>query len=79
MSLRTTVHEMRNHLAVAVANVEAFIDGKLEPSPSRLRNVLQVLNEIDVLIDELSGVSGALPAESESSAIDSTEPNSPAR
>jgi signal transduction histidine kinase len=41
---------MRNQLAIAVANLEAFIDGKLEPSKPRLRAVLQALAELDELI-----------------------------
>jgi hypothetical protein len=51
--VRTIVHEMRNHLAVAVANIEAFCDGKLEPTPARLRGVLQELGQLDGLIDEI--------------------------
>ncbi len=48
------MHEIRNHLAVATANVEAFRDGMLEPSPQRLSAVLQALGEVDVLLRELS-------------------------
>jgi len=44
---------MRNHLAVAVANIEAFIDGKFEPTRARLTAVLQALNELDVLMNDL--------------------------
>jgi two-component system sensor histidine kinase BaeS len=51
--VRTIIHEMRNQLAVAVANVEAFIDGKLQATPERLQGVLQVLSVLDDLIDEL--------------------------
>ena len=51
--MKTIVHEMRNQLAVAVANIEAFIDGKLEPSPRRLRAVLQALSELDVLLNDV--------------------------
>lgn len=47
------VHEMRNHLAIAVANIEAFIDGKLEPTPGRLAAVLQALQELDVLMNDI--------------------------
>lgn len=53
----STVHEIRNQLAVAVANIEAFIDGKLKATPDRLNAVLQALLEVDVLVDELRGVS----------------------
>jgi signal transduction histidine kinase len=57
--MRSTIHEMRNQLAVAVANIEAFIDGKFKPTPDRLNCVLQALLEVDVLIDGLrsSGIS----------------------
>jgi signal transduction histidine kinase len=44
---------MRNHLAIAVANIEAFIDGKLEPTPGRLAAVLQALQELDVLMNDI--------------------------
>ena len=59
--MRAVIHEMRNHLAVAVANVEAFIDGRIEPTQARLGAVLQALEEIDRLIGDLKA------AESESS------------
>ncbi len=54
---RLKLHELRNWLAVAVANVEAFADGKLEPTPERLAAVLEALNAIDLLIGELRPVS----------------------
>jgi two-component system, OmpR family, sensor histidine kinase BaeS len=47
------VHDLRNRLAVARANIEAFIDRKLAPTPQRLSAVLQSLNQIDALIDEI--------------------------
>jgi signal transduction histidine kinase len=59
---------MRNHLAIAVANIEAFIDGKLEPTPGRLAAVLQALQELDVLMNEIG--SGDVPARSEPRPID---------
>jgi hypothetical protein len=52
--VRRVVHEIRNHLAIAIANVEAFRDGMLEPSPQRLAAVLQALGEVDVLLRELT-------------------------
>lgn len=55
--MRTVIHEMRNQLAVAVANIEAFIDGKFEPSHERLTAVLQALNELDVLMNDLRSTS----------------------
>ncbi|HMD01590.1 MAG TPA: HAMP domain-containing sensor histidine kinase [Candidatus Baltobacteraceae bacterium] len=51
--MRTVVHEMRNHLAVAVANIEAIMDGRLPPTQARLSAILQALNELDVLIGDL--------------------------
>jgi len=51
--MRSTVHEMRNQLTVAVANIEAFIDGKLVPTRDRLAAVLQALNKLDTLMDDL--------------------------
>ncbi len=52
--MRRVLHEIRNHLAVATANVEAFRDGVIEPTPQRLAAVLQALREVDVLLRELS-------------------------
>jgi len=52
--LRRVIHEIRNHLAVAIANVEAFRDGVLEPSPQRLSSVLQALREVENLLGELT-------------------------
>jgi signal transduction histidine kinase len=51
--MRSVIHEIKNHLAVAVANVEAFRDGVFEPSPARLEAVLQALAEADVLLGQL--------------------------
>jgi signal transduction histidine kinase len=47
------VHEMRNQLAVARANLEAFLDGKLSPNAERLEAVLQTLRELEELIKDL--------------------------
>jgi two-component system sensor histidine kinase BaeS len=52
--VRRVIHEIRNHLAVAIANVEAFRDGVLEPSPKRLSSVLQALGEVENLLGELT-------------------------
>lgn len=46
------IHDMRNRLTVARANVEAFIDGKLPPTQERLRSVLQSLNQVDELLKD---------------------------
>ena len=48
--MRGVIHEIRNHLAVAIANVEGFRDGIIEPTPARLDAVLQALGEIEVLL-----------------------------
>lgn len=61
--MRRVVHEIRNHLAVAIANIEAFRDGVLEPSPKRLAAVLQALGEVEVLLSELTPGSPALATE----------------
>jgi hypothetical protein len=47
------VHEIRNQLAVAVANVEAFRDGILEPTPARLTVVLDALEQVEALLREI--------------------------
>jgi hypothetical protein len=60
--MQSTIHEMRNQLAVAVGNVEAFIDGKFQATPDRLQAVLQALHEVDVLIDDLRPADGQGPA-----------------
>jgi hypothetical protein len=51
---------------VAIANVEAFRDGMLEPTPARLEALLQALAEVEVLLGELPRppISPATPAES---------------
>jgi signal transduction histidine kinase len=47
------VHEMRNQLTVARANLEAFIDGKLAPTAERLEGVVQTLAHLEGLIKNL--------------------------
>ena len=49
----SVLHEIRNHLAVAVANVEAFRDGVLEPTPDRLDQVLEALGAVERLLREV--------------------------
>ncbi len=51
--MSSLVHEIRNQLAVAVANVEAFRDGVLEPTPARLTAVLNALHQVDILLREI--------------------------
>lgn len=59
--MQSTIHEIRNQLAVAVANIEAFIDGKFKVTPDRLNSVLQALMEVDVLINDLRPAVLAIP------------------
>jgi signal transduction histidine kinase len=47
------IHEMRNQLAIAKANLEAFIDGKLAPTAERLENVVQTLAHLEELVKDL--------------------------
>jgi hypothetical protein len=42
-SVSSIIHDIRNQLAIAAANVEAFHDGILVPTPERLRAVLDAL------------------------------------
>lgn len=56
---RELIHEMRNQLAVAQANLEAFIDGKLPPTPERLQSIVQALRQVDALIDDLPDERGS--------------------
>ncbi len=48
-----TLHDMRNDLAVAVASLEAFIDGKLEPNHANFQEVLDSLGDLDSMLGEL--------------------------
>jgi hypothetical protein len=48
--MRRIIHDVRNQLAIAIANVEGFRDGIVEPTPARLNAVLQALGEIEVLL-----------------------------
>jgi two-component system sensor histidine kinase BaeS len=56
------VHEIRNQLAVAIANIEAFRDGVLYPSPERLTSVLHALADATALLAEMPIDPGAAPA-----------------
>lgn len=47
------IHDIRNRLTVARANIEAFIDGKLRPTQERLKVVLQSLDQLSGLIDDI--------------------------
>ena len=50
---RPIVHDIRNHLAIAIANIEAIADGKLEATPKRLTAILDALRTIDSLVGGL--------------------------
>jgi signal transduction histidine kinase len=47
------IHEMRNELAVAKANLEGLVDGKLAPTRERLLGIIQTLNQLDGLVEDL--------------------------
>jgi signal transduction histidine kinase len=51
--MNSVIHEIRNHLAVAVASVEGFRDGVLAPTPERLNAVLHALAEAEALLGEI--------------------------
>jgi two-component system sensor histidine kinase BaeS len=55
------IHDIRNRLAVARANIEAFIDGKLKASPERLKVVLQALDQLGALLNDIKAASTLLP------------------
>jgi hypothetical protein len=48
--MRQVLHDVRNQLAIAIANVEGFRDGIIEPTPARFDAVLQALGEIELLL-----------------------------
>ena len=58
--LSELIHEMRNQLSVAKANLEAFIDGKLPPTAQRLESVVQTLHHLEELIKDLRAMHPAL-------------------
>ena len=53
------IHDIRNRLAVARANIEAVIDGKLEATPARLNIVLQSLDQLAALLNDLKAAPAA--------------------
>jgi hypothetical protein len=53
------LHDMRNELAVAIASMQAFIDGKLEPSPQNFQDVLEALEELNRMLSELRPRTGS--------------------
>ena len=52
--MRPIVHDIRNHLAIAVAYIEAIADGKLEATPKRLEAILEALRTVDALVSGLN-------------------------
>lgn len=50
---RSLLHDIRNDLAVAIASVQAFIDGKLDTSRENLQEVLETLEDLDRLTTDL--------------------------
>lgn len=50
---RSLLHDIRNELAVAVASVQAFIDGKLPSTAENLAAVLEALEECDALVGQV--------------------------
>jgi two-component system, OmpR family, sensor histidine kinase BaeS len=56
LALDELIHDMRNELAVAKANLEGLADGKLEPTHARFVSILQALDHLQSLIAELHSV-----------------------
>jgi signal transduction histidine kinase len=54
LPLRELIHEMRNELAVARANLEGLVDGKLAPTRDRLLGIIQALAQLDALVDDVN-------------------------
>jgi hypothetical protein len=46
-------HEIANLLSIALANVEAMVDGALGTTPERLENVCQALRDAREHLDKL--------------------------
>ena len=55
--MRRTLHDIRNQLAVAVANVEAMRDEVIAPSRERFETVLAALAQVDGLLRQLNALS----------------------
>jgi len=53
------IHDVRNRLAVARANIEAIIDGKLKATPDRLKVVLQALDQVAAMLNDLKSAPAA--------------------
>lgn len=50
---RDCIHELGNAIAIARANVEAMIDGVMDVTPDRLRNVAGALRSASEHLEEL--------------------------
>jgi PAS domain S-box-containing protein len=50
MLMDRTLHDMRNDLAVAIGTIHALIDGKLDPTPGRLADILASLESLDAAL-----------------------------
>jgi hypothetical protein len=53
LNLRRHKHEIGNLLSIALANVEAMVDGALGATPERLENVCQALRDAREHLDKL--------------------------
>ncbi len=53
LPLREIVHEMRNELAIARANLEGLVDGKLAPTRERLLGIVQALSQLEALVNDV--------------------------
>lgn len=71
--LSELIHDMRNRLTVARANVEAFIDGKLSPTPGRLKALLQSLAQLEQLLNDFKESHAAVDAQVSVAEIDVCE------
>jgi two-component system sensor histidine kinase BaeS len=54
--MRSVIHEIRNHLTAAVAVLEALADGKLRPTPTRLKGTVYALQQVAALVGEFSAI-----------------------
>ena len=50
---RELVHEMRNELAIARANLEGLVDGKFAPTRERLLAIIQALAQLEALVEDV--------------------------
>lgn len=50
--MNSTIHDLRNQLAIAIANIEGILDGTLAPTEVRLQTVHHALLAIEELLGE---------------------------